>query len=427
MSLLTRGGHPISSNQPGESEKAGIGRRQFLTRSAMAGAGLIAAPSIIAACSTGGGASPAASAAGSVAASAAASLGPNTSTSLKDFEPFVPSTTVGSVPPLPKSFAYTIPAASEYFNGLSDAAAQAATERGIQYDGLVISDGDPVKNIDQMNQLLQRGIGGLWIQPEDSPAQGVVILKAIPTGVCCFFSGSPATIQGMADQYDLGYQQALGAVRWIQENLGGQATVMSFILDHIEILIPRRQGTLDGLKTGGDGIKILEQELVKITTDEGFEFASTILQANPDVNVWLGPDDSILGVDAFLKSKGLDPATEKVLASGLNGTDAGLAALKSGDSFVRQIYGFNNNLIGYAVGQFMADWMEGKEVPQLVQVRVVPVESPEAVDEFKAQTADVAGAFKKLYAGDYDTQGVALWGQISYDKRMNYTAEGVTG
>ncbi len=57
--------------------------------------------------------------------------------------------------------------------------------------------------------------------------------------------------------------------------------------------------------------KLVEQELQKITADEGFEFASTMLQANPDIMVWLGPDDTVLGVDAFLKSKKQDPATNK--------------------------------------------------------------------------------------------------------------------
>ena len=418
------------------SEDSGtIGRRQFLTRGALAGAGLLAAPSLIAACST-----PAASAAPSVTPTGAASVPPsvapsasaagfgtpNTGTSLKDFKPFAPSTTVGAKPPVPSSFAYTVPAASEYFSGLSDAAKQAAAERGITYEGLVISDGDPVKNIDQMNQLLQKGIGGLWIQPEDSPAQGAVILKAIPQGVLTAFSGHPATIQMMADQYDLGYQQALGAVQWIKDNLGGTATVMSFILDHIEILIPRRQGTLDALKTGGAGITILEQELQKINADEGFEFVSTLLQAHPEINVWLGPDDSLLGVDSFLLSKNHDPATEKILLSGLAGTEAGLTAMASGKSFFRHSYGFNNFLIGYALGQYMADWFEGKQVPQVLQGRCIPMTKPEDIPAFHALVKDPAASFAKLSGGDYETQGLAAWGQVSYDTHMNYTANAVT-
>jgi ABC-type sugar transport system substrate-binding protein len=338
----------------------------------------------------------------------------------------VPNPTPGSKPPVPSNFSYFVPSVSEYFKGLSDAAGNAAKDRGIEYGGLVISDADPVKNIDQMNTALQKGIGGMWIQPDDSVAQGAVIEKSIPSGVCCWFSGHPATIQGMADQYDLGYQQGLGAVKYIQDNLGGKATVVSFILDHIEILIPRKIGTQDALKTGGAGITLIEQELQKITSDEGFQFASTMLQAHPDIMVWLGPDDTVLGVDAFLKSKNEDPAKNKTLCSGLAGTDAGFAALKSGTSFFRQSYGFFNNLIGYSVGQEMADWFAGLEVPQLAQGRCIPVLSPAEVDEFKKLTADPAASYKKLIAGDYDTLGLALWGQIKYDTRMNYTANAVT-
>jgi ABC-type sugar transport system substrate-binding protein len=231
----------------------------------------------------------------------------------------------------------------------------------------------------------------------------------------------------MADQYDLGYSQGTGTVEWIKANLGGTATIVSFILDHIEILIPRRQGTNDALAAGGIEYELIEQELQKINADEGFEFASTLLQANPEIAVWLGPDDTVLGVNAFLESQKLDPATEKVMCSGLNGTEAGLAALESGTTFIREIYGFNNNVIGYAVGSFMADWFEGLQVPQLVQVRCVPITSPEQVAAFKALTQDAAAGFAKVYSGDYETQGLALWGQISYDTHMNYTANGVTG
>ena len=109
------------------------------------------------------------------------------------------------------------------------------------------------------------------------------------------------------------------------------------------------------------------------------------------------------------------------------GTEAGLAALESGKTFIREIYGFNNNVIGYAVGALMADWFEGKQIPQLMQGRCIPVKSPEAVAEFNALTADAKKGWDLVYAGYYENQGLALWGQISYDTHMNYTANGVTG
>ena len=182
----------MSASEPvAAAEPTQIGRRAFLTRSVVAGAGLIVGPALIAACSgttastaPSAGASTAASAAASAAPSAAASavsaapsvaaspsaaasaaITPNQATTLKDFKPYVPNPTAGSKPPVPNSFSYFVPSASEYFTGLSDAAKQAAADRKIEYGGMVLSDADPVKNIDQMNTALQKGIGG----PGSSP------------------------------------------------------------------------------------------------------------------------------------------------------------------------------------------------------------------------------------------------------------------
>ena len=88
--------------------------------------------------------------------------------------------------------------------------------------------------------------------------------------------------------------------------------------------------------------------------------------------------------------------------------------------------GFNNNLIGYVVGEQMADWFGGLQISAVAQVRVIPVLSPDGVDAFKALTADPAASYTKLVGGDYDTLGMALWGQIDYDHRMNYTANAIT-
>src|SRR4051794_12993852 len=438
----------------GSSEAGMIDRRRFLTRGLLAGAGLVAAPSLLAACSNSGASAtvstapataaasasaPAsaaasvassASAAASVAASASAAAGfgtPNTKTSLKDFSPFAPSTTVGQKPPVPSSFAYFVPAANEYFKGLSDAAAIAAKERKIDYQGLIIDGGDPVKNIDQMNQALQKKIGALWIQPSDSKAQAVVIEKAIEQGLCTEFAGNPSVIQGMADQYDIGYTQAIATVKWIKENLGGKATVVNFTLDYIPILIPRHQGATDGLATGGPDVKVIEQAANTTTSDEAFGFASTLMQVHPDINVWNIYDDAALGVDAYLKSKGHDPNKEKIMISGLNGTDAVSQAILSGKSFIRQATAFNSNLIGYAIGQYFADWFEGKRIPQVLQGRAISLNGPDDVTKFLDLIKDPAATFKKYAAGDYESYGLAAWGDISYDTHMNYTANAVTG
>jgi ribose transport system substrate-binding protein len=348
-----------------------------------------------------------------------------TTSKLSDFKPFDPAAPSCSAPALPKSVAYFVPEANEYFTQLGEAMGKGVTDHGGEWKGLIISDSDPVKNIDQMDQAMQAGIGALLIQPQDAAAQAVVIQKAIDAGIYVYYSGAPAITQGMALQYNLGYDQAIGAVEWIKANLGGKAKVAVFSGNHVEILIPRHEGTLAGLATGGPDIEVVvEQDWDKQTTEEGFALASTIYQAHPDINVWIGPDDTVLGVDAFLKSKQLDPARDKILASGLNGTPTGQQAVASGTSFVREVYGFSSNLVGYAAGAFAADWLNGKHVPLAIETRVGRMGSKAEVDAFNASLADPKEAFARTAAGNEPS--VRFWGNICHDTKEAHTVNNIT-
>ena len=54
--------------------------------------------------------------------------------------------------------------------------------------------------------------------------------------------------------------------------------------------------------------------------------------------------------------------------TGLNGQTDALGTVSRGDSFFKATWGFNNAIQGYAMGQFCADWLAGKSVPQVLQV-----------------------------------------------------------
>jgi len=396
----------------GIHEGGGYGRRRFLTSTAAVGTGL----------AVGGLLLPSRSLAlrlGSTPPGSGALEGPNTAKYLSDLDPFDPNGPVGSKPDLPRRLVFTVPTINEYYKQISDNIELACQERDIEYQ-VISSENDPAENIDQINQVLQRGVGGLVVQPDDAAAQAVPLQTAIDSGVCViFFVTAPATMQTAADQYQLGYDQAVKAVEWINENLGGEANVVNFTFDHIEALIPRHEGTLAGLATGGDGINlVLEQELQDNTAEEGFEFASTIFQAHPEVNVWIGPDDPGLGVDQFLQSQGLDPTTEKILVSGLNGGVAGKAAVASGTSFLRHDMAFGDPVASYSYGAFFADWLDGKTIPQALVVQGTILTNKEEVEAFDTQLADPASVFQSVLDGTNSTTG--LLGNINYDTREHY-------
>ncbi len=219
------------------------------------------------------------------AAPSSAEITPNQATTLKDFKPFVPNPTAGTKPPVPNTFSYFMPECERVLQRPERRRQASRDSRKIEFTGQVISGSDPVKNIDQMNTALQKGIGGMWIQPDDSVAQGAGHPEGDPDRACA--PGSAATrrrCRRWPTSTTSATSRRSARSTTSRRNLGGKATVVSFILDHIEILIPRKLGTQDALKTGGAGITLIEQELQKITADEGFQFASTMLQAHPDIH-----------------------------------------------------------------------------------------------------------------------------------------------
>ena len=403
-----------------ETEPGKLGRRKFLKVAAAGGAAAIAGPTLLAACSSSK--KHAATAAGGDAAASR----PNSKAKLSEFTAYDAAAPAGSAPKdLPRSVAFFTPVANEYYKQISDNVAAACKARGLDYQ-FVVSETDPVKGVDQISQALQKGVGGVIVQPDDAKGQAVVLQRAIDAGVhVTFFVTPPATAQTTANQYALGYGQAKGAVDWINANMGGKAKVCNFTLDHIEALIPRRLGTEAALKEGGAGIELVESlELVDINQDEGFRFASTLLQKNPDIDVWIGPDETVLGVNAYLTSKGKAPAKDRIYASGLNGSVAGQDAV-SKSTFVRDTWAFNDPLIAYGYGQFIADWLEGKSVPQVYQVTATRLASKGEVLAFRAATSDPSGSFENYKRGK--NLAAKLWGNITYDTRDQYIRNIITG
>ena len=71
-------------------------------------------------------------------------------------------------------------------------------------------------------------------------------------------------------------------------------------------------------------------------------------------------------------------------------------------------------MMGYAWGQYAADWLEGKEIPLLQQFNAIEMSSAESIDEFETAMANVRDTWQE--ADKYFTN----LGSISYATRDNY-------
>jgi ribose transport system substrate-binding protein len=101
---------------------------------------------------------------------------------------------------------------------------------------------------------------------------------------------------------------------------------------------------------------------------------------------------------------------------GVDGDAEALALVREGGAYKLSI-AFAWRLMGFGLGQFGADWIEGKQVPQLVVARGVQLDSAAAVDEFTEASDDPAAAFADR--ARYE-EYLPLYGTIDHASRHTY-------
>ena len=176
----------------------------------------------------------------------------------------------------------------------------------------------------------------------------------------------PATSLLNAPQYATGKALADAAVAYINDKLGGKANVVLLTQDSIEFLAPRFAAHARRLQ-GLPGVTIVADITPNpVNKEGGFATMSTILQAHPDVDVVLGADTVVLGALAALEAAG--KARPDQFLGGIDGEPEAVAEIKKGDSPYKASIALSSPVFGYAMGQHAADWLEGKSIPQAMDI-----------------------------------------------------------
>ncbi len=371
-------------------------RREVLRLSAAGAAGLLV-PMGLSAC-------------GSSDEVSATSLDPNT------LQPFQQSTAAGRSTGLPARIAWASTADSEFFLALGRGMQSAARERGVEY--LTATSGnDPGKHVDQMNDFLSRGVGALAMQPLNPDADALALKRAIDRGVCTQgIITAPSTTQVVASQYQIGFDQGRAAADYVKAELGGNAQAVYFNLDTAAPQLKlRHRGVLDGLATGGGGLELVRDITVaEISTTSGRNTMLSALRSHPDVKVVLGGDTIVVGAYQALQQTG--KLRDDMFLSGVDGDQEALDLVQLGGAYKLSI-AFAWTLMGYGLGQFGADWIEGKQVPRLVVAKGVQLDSAASVRDFMRAGADPARVFADRKA--YETY-LPLLGNVNHDSRTTY-------
>lgn len=346
---------------------------------------------------------------------ASAQDGPPGITQRTVFPAFKPDAPACTPPPgLNKVLAYVQENDRDFLQGVDHGLAMAARDRGLEYRRLLIQN-DTAKAIEQIQSLLAGKVGGLVATSSDPAAISHDLQKTIWSGA---FVGTivppPATLLLNAPQYATGKVLTDAAIAHINARLGGKANVVLLTQDSMEFLAPRFEAMRDGFNTMPGVTIVADIAPSPVTKEGGFETMKTILLANPKIDVVLGSDAVVLGALQALRAAGKDRPDQ--FLGGIDGEPEAVAEIKKGDSPYKASISLSSPVFGYAMGQFAADWLEGKSIPQAMDILPIALTSSN-IAQYEADLANPA----PVYADPARRNSyLKMYGNICYDTRDRY-------
>jgi ribose transport system substrate-binding protein len=350
-----------------------------------------------------------------ISPAASAQDGPPGITDRTVFQAFNPSLPVCSKPPgLTNVLAYVQENEREFLQGVDNGLAMAARDRGLQYKRS-LAENDVGKAVAEIQSFRAAKVGALVATSSDPTAVSSSLQQTIWSGA---FVGTivppPATLLLNAPQYATGKALTDAAIAHINIKLGGKANVVLFTQDTMEFLTPRFEAMRDGLAKIPGVTIVADIAPSPVTKESGFATMNTILLANPDIDVVLGGDAVVLGALKALRAAGKDRPDQ--FLGGIDGEPEAVFEIKKGDSPFKASISLSSPVFGYAMGQFAADWLDGKTVPKAMDILPIALQS-DNIAQYEADWANPAAVFADpVRRGDY----LRMYGNICYDIRDQY-------
>ena len=313
-------------------------------------------------------------------------------------------------PALSATLAFAKDNEREFVKGIDHGLAMAAKDRSLRYQ-VASADNDASRMVDQINAFRKEGIGGLVVSPVDPAAVAKSLQEMIWSGA---YVGAvvppPATTILNAPQYLTGKKLADAAVAHIQEKLGGKADVVLLTQDSIQFLAPRFVAIRDALASLPGVRVVADISPSPVSKDGGLATMRTILVAHDKIDVVLGADGVVLGALQALREAGKDRPDQ--FLGGIDGEPEAVTEIKNGGPYKVSI-SLNSPVFGYAMGQHAADWLEGKQIPQAMDIlpRALTLEN---INAYEADLANPAAVYADVSRRD---SYLIMYGNICYDTR----------
>ncbi len=333
-------------------------------------------------------------------------------TVLPAFDPNVP--TCSPPPGLSHVLAYVQENDREFLQGVDHGLSLSAKDRSLDYRRLLIQN-DTASAKRQIEDLRATKVGALVATSSDPAAISHSLQQVIWSGA---YVGTivppPATLLLNAPQYQTGKVLTDAAIAYINKELGGKANIVLLTQDSMQYLSPRFKAMRDGLGALPYVNIIADITPQPVTEDGGFATMKSVLLANPDVDVVLGGDAVVLGALKALREAHKDRPNQ--FLGGIDGEPDAVAEIKKGDSPYKASVSLSSPVFGYAMGEFGADWLQGKSIPQAMDILPIAL-TRDNVAQYEADLKDPASVYNdKVRRGAY----LKMYGNICYDTRNQY-------
>jgi ribose transport system substrate-binding protein len=320
----------------------------------------------------------------------------------------------GAPPGLTKVLAFAQDNERDFMEGVRRGLAAAAKDRGLDFR-VEAAGNDAARMNEQIDALRREHVGAIVASPVDPISLAPHLQQMIWSGS---FVGTvvppPATLLLNAPQYLTGRVLGDTAADYIRSRLGGRAKVVLLTHDSLQFLAPRFVAMREAL---GDmpGVTIVADiSPATVNKEGGLAMMRTILLAQPQVDVVLGADTVVLGALAALREAGA--ARPDQFLGGIDGEPEAVAEIKNGNGPYKASVSLASPVFGYAMGQYAADWLEGKSVPQAMDILPKALTLAN-ISQYEADVADPAAVFREpIRRNAY----LRAYGNICYDTRDRY-------
>lgn len=329
--------------------------------------------------------------------------------------PFKPTGISCSPPPgLTRSLTFVQDNRRDFMEGVGFGLSHAAADRGLAYAN-ALADNDAIRMIEQVKELDAQQAGAIVVAPVDARTLAPRLQALIDQGVYVGAVVPPPAVTILnAPQYLTGETIAKEAARYIEEELGGIAKVVLLTHDSLQFLAPRFRAMRDVLGRLPGVTIVADISPTPVSEDGGYATMKTILIAQPRIDVVLGADTVVLGALRALEETGL--ARPDQFLGGIDGEPKAVAAIQTQNSPYKATVSLASSIFGYALGQYAADWLEGKIVPQAMDV-LPTLLTPDNIIQYKWDIANPAAVWN---AAERRVEYLRMYGGICYETRQNY-------